>query len=293
MKDWINSLPFPPTIICIQAAASLQNRKKMQSLSPKSQSLLSDAVLCVFTSRLWWCGDLREKAGYACLWKNRRAPRHTHGYTPITHRKWYKQSQWNSYLTSHTLTSQSNKVGKINLLNQKPSTTLETQLIFKCQSHTNTDVAGVEEHFMFKAENTVREPGRYEGESTLKEIRMLLLGLLKVMTSWATQPSRHKFFSSLTCLVLGDENLPDFNSHNDYPLQALTIFHAETGICHTAVCIQTAWGSSESWRFNSIWDLWFCISTQLHSSGLHWVWGDGNHWLSNQLQLDQTRKHKH
>lgn len=51
---------------------------------------------------------------------------------------------------------------------------------------------------------------------------MLLLGLLKVVTSRATQPSRHKVFSSLTCLVLGDENLPDFNSHNDYPLQALT-----------------------------------------------------------------------
>lgn len=51
---------------------------------------------------------------------------------------------------------------------------------------------------------------------------MLLLGLLKVVTSQATQPSRHKVFSSLTCLVLGDENLPDFNSHNDYPLQALT-----------------------------------------------------------------------
>ena len=86
-------------------------------------------------------------------------------------------------MTFHTLTSQSNKVGKIDLLNQKPSTTLDAQPIFKCQSHTNTDAAGVEGHFVFKAKNTVREPGRYEGESILKEIRMLLLGVLKVMTS--------------------------------------------------------------------------------------------------------------
>lgn len=70
-------------------------------------------------------------------------------------------------MTSHTLTSQSNKVGKINLLNQKPPTVLEAQPIFKCQSHTNTDIAGVEGHFMFKAKNTVREPVRYEGESKL------------------------------------------------------------------------------------------------------------------------------
>lgn len=70
-------------------------------------------------------------------------------------------------VTSHTLTSQSNKVGKINLLNQKPSTVLEAQSIFKCQSHTNMDIAGVEGHFMFKAKNTVREPVRYEGESKL------------------------------------------------------------------------------------------------------------------------------
>lgn len=94
---------------------------------------------------------------------------------------------------------------------------------------------------MFKARNTVQEPGRYEGESTLKEIRMLWLDLLKVMTSWATQPSRHEVFSSLTCLVVGEENLPDCNSHNDYPLQALTgsinnTPYRDRDLSHNSVC---------------------------------------------------------
>lgn len=60
---------------------------------------------------------------------------------------------------------------------------------------------------------------------------------------------------------------------------------------HISIC--TVWRSIERCRFNPAWGLRLCISTQLHNSGLHCVWGWEPVTLPSAPQLDQSGNINH